>query len=110
MSTQCQTLESLRADAAQALCDADESAGTPQERHLRAAAVKAAQIYDAAKVENAARPWCVVLEPGMADEYVEATQHATHAKALRWVEEARNSGQAADVAKRLPDGSLTYEF
>lgn len=56
------------------------------------------------------RPWCIVMDPGTDDEYVESTQHRTRAEAQHWVDEARKSGYAADVMKRLPDGSLTTEF
>lgn len=55
-------------------------------------------------------PWCVVLEPGTNEEYVEQTQHDTHAFALAEAKRANKAGISADVAKRLRDGSLTYEF
>ncbi len=54
-------------------------------------------------------PWCVVTDPGTDREYVEATQHKTHAKALHWVKQAEKAGIPAQVMK-WKNGELTTEF
>jgi hypothetical protein len=60
--------------------------------------------------QTATHPWCVVIAPGTDAEYVEGTQHRHYPQAVEWVRQARAARIHADVAKRLLDGSITYEF
>lgn len=56
------------------------------------------------------KPFVVVANPGMADEFV-VSEHGTCAEARRAAAKAREDGGFdTDVMKRLPDGSLTTEF
>ena len=61
---------------------------------------------------NIAYPWCVVIDLGPEqDEWVEYTQHATQELAQVEVDRAAaDGGLKARVAKRLPDGTLTFDF
>jgi hypothetical protein len=59
---------------------------------------------------QAACAWSVVTDPDTAHEYVEGVRHPSYKAALKQVEKARSAGIPADVAKRLPDGTITYEF